>query len=220
MKGIRALLALLLFFSMFVAVPEPCYPATPDEAASYYPVKIGNSWTYRLDDIGSTAKYEVTGRTSGHDGLVVSCITRMIDVVIATESVISEQNGRIAHVSGTDVLTGNKRLIYAHPEVILNSPLNVGATWEYDRDTTGEDVGCRVSCRVVAFVDREVKAGSFRNVYLIQRTALYTAKDNTELRREVRYEYYAPHVGKILEESVDVDRTKVSMELLDYSTLP
>jgi len=216
MKMFKAVLVLFSILLFSFSLPVCSYPVATDDASIYYPLQTGNSWTYQFDDNKSTVKYEVARYLDDHDTYVVSCLTTMIDVVVKTEEIMGYRGDSVVHVGGTDIRSGNSRLIYGNGEVILKAPLKVGMSWQYNKDNRDNNLACRVKCRVVKFTDCVVKAGRFENVCVVQRTACYY-KGKTEKYRKVQNEYYAQSVGEIKEESVDADgRPGVLMELLEY----
>ena len=216
MKSFKAVIVLFIVLSFHITMPAGADAVVPDDASTYYPLAAGNSWTYQFSDNKSTARYEVVGYLDELNAFQVSCLTKMIDVKIKTEEIIGNKGGKIIHIGGTDIKSGNSRLIYDNGEVILKTPLKVGMTWKYDKDNRDNDLVCRVKCRVVKVTGCVVKAGQFKDVCVIQRATCYY-KGNVEKYRKVQNEYYAPRVGEIKEESVDaLGNASVLMELLEY----
>jgi len=216
MKVFKTVLVLLIVLSFNLIIPVCSYPAGPDDASTYYPLVAGNSWTYQFSDNKSTVRYEVVGYLDELNAYLMSCLTKMIDVNIKTEDIIGNKGDQIIHFGGTDIRSGNSRLIFDNGEVILKNPLKVGMTWEYDKDNRDNDMACRVKCRVVKLTDCEVLAGRFENVCVIQRSSCYY-KGKVEKYRKVQNEYYAPRVGEIKEEFVDaLGKASVRMELVEY----
>jgi len=174
-----------------------------DNAAAYYPLAPGDTWTYQFGGGNGTAVYEVTGYSDEYKGYIIKRCAKMIDVSLTTEKITGVSDGRVMLIGGTELGTGEYMQVYDDSEVLLGSPVKTGTTWEYKKDNSGNGLECRVMCRVAKVSDIDVKAGHFRNVCMVERTASYIDKDGKERYREVHNEYYAPRVGLIREELVE-----------------
>jgi hypothetical protein len=220
---------LLMFAVLVLGMPASCYAGSAHDAAVYYPLEPGDSWTYHFGGENGTVHYDVTGYSDEDKGYIIRRCAKMIDVSLTTDMIIGTSGGMVVLKGGTDLGAGKFRRFYNHGEVILNSPVKTGNVWEYDKDNTDNNWACRVRCRVVRITDMDVKAGHFKNVCMLERVASYLDKDGTEKYREVHNEYYAPHVGKIKEELVEdandairaghavpLDPPAVLLELVSY----
>jgi hypothetical protein len=124
-------------------------PTTQIQEGDYYPVQVGNTWTYRTGkDIGETK--------------VVSCETAPDKRVAALEST---RDGNVVSaekiiVSKTEIYRSKSTFLGDQTYPLLKHPPKVGDSWS-------AEIGLHTGSFTVSVADVEVPFGKFKNSVLV-----------------------------------------------------
>ncbi|HLW66120.1 MAG TPA: hypothetical protein VKS79_12485 [Gemmataceae bacterium] len=167
-------------------------PAQLPEATkpvSYYPLKVGNTWHYKLGDKKASTK--VTALEKIGD-LMTARIETIIDGNVVANENIAETADGIVRVA----VNGQKA---DKPVLLLKLPPNKGDSWDINTKIAGETVKGKFT---VSEEEVQVPAGKFKAV---------TSSGDFQLNGEpARFGYwFAPDVGivKVSMVAMDVDLT-------------
>jgi len=199
-RGICALAIASLFLQSAVAKK----PA-PKASADYFPLRVGDSWTYRnLEEGGYTLKVL---NEEPHEAGTVRYIVELLSGV-KVRKVYSKANGWVLLHGESYTEHEGLQATYDPPGRLLPNPIVAGQKWEW----TGKDptqVEYRESSRAVGMETVTVPAGKFRAMKVVTETAGGAAPKTTT-------SWYADGVGLVKTLSVG-GQIKYGSELTDYS---
>jgi hypothetical protein len=196
--------AVLLFFQVASAAkPKPSSKSAP--AADYYPLRVGDSWTYRnLEEGGYTLKVL---REEPQEGAAVRYVVEMLSAV-KIQNIYSKANGWVLFHAESYPEHEGLQATYDPPKQLLPNPPAIGQKWEW----TGKDptqVEHHESHRVVGLETVTVPAGTFRAIKV---ESIITGASVPLTRTS----WYADGVGLVKTVSVG-GQIKYGSELTDYS---
>ena len=191
---------LLLTAEAFAQHPDS---SSPD----CYPMKVGCQWTYKLGGSDGQQKIEVMSLISGD----------VYDVFVDFGPMSMEEKLE----KGPDGVYLNSQrggFLGPHwkdinpPEKMLQLPVQIGIKWKGEKD------GDISSYRVVDRQDLSCAAGKFHNVFKVEIIDSYTEEATGNVKESMRrYQYFAPGVGLIKEETFKKgERPQPFLELTDY----
>lgn len=193
--------ASLLFGQGSLASPKPKLKSSAD----YYPLRVGDSWTYRnTEEGGYTLK--VLSEEPQEGGTVRFVVELLSGVKVI--NTYSKANGWVLFHKETYPEHEGLQATYDPPKQILPNPLVVGQKWEW----TGKDptqVEHHESSRVVGVETVTVPAGKFRAMKVV--TEITGASVPL-----IRTSWYADGVGLVKATNVG-GQIKYGSELTDYS---
>jgi hypothetical protein len=182
------------------------------ENADYYPLSIGNHWTYEITTFSINTKMkqevEVTGYEKTYQAFIVT--TKLVPEIKLPDMVFKEQlltsrNDKVLILSDR---IGPKDKIWDIDtnKILLYYPLKVGASWlsEDNSDDT-------IEYKVLSQLDINVQAGQFKNVFKVNKIII----DRYGAPKDVNY-YYAPNIGMIKSEIIKEGRPQAVVELISY----
>lgn len=171
----------------------------------YFPLRVGDSWTYRnTEEGGYTLK--VVSETPQEGGSPRSVVELASGVKILRT--YSKAPGWILYHGETYPEHEGLQIIYDPPKQFMPSPLAVGQKWEWTgKDSTQMDY--RESSQVVGAETVSVAAGKFRALKIVTQV---TAGGGSKTRTE----WFADGVG-LVKSSTDAGKFKYGSELTDYS---
>jgi hypothetical protein len=178
-------------------------PAKPD--ADYFPLRVGDSWTYRNSEAGGYT-VKVLSEEPQEGGTVRYVVELRSEVII--QNVFSKVGGWVLFHAESYPEHEGLKATYEPPKQYLPNPLVAGQKWEW----TGKDptqMEHHESSRVVGFEDVTVVAGKFRAMKVISEVsggALPMTKTN----------WYAGGVG-LVKSITQGGQIKYGSELTDYS---
>jgi hypothetical protein len=124
-------------------------PAKQIQEGHYYPVQVGNTWTYRSGkDIGET---KVVSCETDPDKRVAALESTRDGKVISTEKII---------VSKTGIHRSKNTLLADEPYLLLKLPPKTGDSWN-------AEIGFFTGAFTVSFADVEVPFGKFKDAVLV-----------------------------------------------------
>lgn len=175
------------------------------ETVDYYPLKIGNKWTYKFGNKSSTQIIEIIKYEENDNAFVFQQTTLLGTFAPMTVSdLISKKSKKVNRIASMPY--GSYAWEYlSKPEVILQFPLSIGSTWKTAYH------GDKETFKVLSKITLKVSAGEFKNVFKIK---LVTQVGEGQV---TSYRYYAPNVGLIKEEMAREDGTiSTIIELKSY----
>ncbi len=193
-------LATLALGSSTVGKPKP---AKTD--ADYFPLRVGDSWTYRNTEEGGYTLKVLSEEPQ--DGGPVRYVVEFRSGVII-QNVFSKGNGWVLFHAESYPEHEGLKATYEPPKQYLPNPLVAGQKWEW----TGKDptqMQHHESSRVVGFENVTVAAGKFRAMKVVSEVsggAIPMTKTN----------WYADGVG-LVKSTTDGGKIKYGSELTDYS---
>jgi hypothetical protein len=171
--------------ALWAAALKPVGPAllAARTDATYYPLKVGAKWHYRLE---SNSRFKLTVRVADVERVdgeaVVARLQEVVDGVITrTEDVSSTATGIFRHHSnGLDL---------SPPLCLLTFPARVGQSWH--SDVRFNEYKGTAACRIAGTEEVEVPAGKFK--------AIVVHRDNQlDVGPTYRYvEWFAPGIGPV-----------------------
>jgi hypothetical protein len=190
-----------LFLQSALAKPTP----KPKSSADYFPLRVGDSWTYRnIEEGGHTLKVL---SEEPHEGGTVRFVVELLSGV-KVNNTYSKANGWVLFHGETYPEHEGLQATYDPPKQLLPNPLVAGQKWEW----TGKDptqVEHHESSRVVGVETVTVPAGKFRAMKVV--TEITGASVPL-----IRTSWYADGVGLVKTMSVG-GQIKYGSELTDYS---
>jgi hypothetical protein len=193
--------AALLFLQSASAKPKP--KAGP--AADYFPLRVGDSWTYRNTEEGGYTLKVLSEEP--HEGGTVRFVVEMLSGV-KVNNTYSKANGWVLFHGETYPEHEGLQATYDPPKQLLPNPLVVGQKWEW----TGKDptqMEHHESHRVVGVETVTVPAGKFRAMKVVSEITGASAP-------LIRTSWYAEGVGLVKTTNVG-GQIKYGSELTDYS---
>ena len=193
--------AALLFLHGASAKSKP----KPGPSADYFPLRVGDSWTYRNTEEGGYMLKVLSEEP--HEGGSVRFIVELLSGVKVNKT-YSKENGWVLFHGETYPEHEGLQATYDPPKQLLPNPLVVGQKWEWrGRDPT--QVEHRERNRVVGIETVTVPAGKFRTMKVVSEITGASVP-------LIRTSWYADGVGLVKTMSVG-GQIKYGSELTDYS---
>jgi hypothetical protein len=195
-----ALAALAFVSSGVVAKPKPA-----KFEADYFPLRVGDSWTYRNTEEGGYTLKVLSEEPQ--EGAPARYVVELRSGVII-QNLYSKAGGWVLFHAQTYPEHEGLKATYEPPKQYLPNPLVAGQKWEW----TGKDptqVEHHETSRVVGFENVTVAAGKFRAMKVVSEVsggATPVTKTN----------WYADGVG-LVKSTTDGGKIKYGSELTDYS---
>jgi len=180
-------------------------PSKPEPAADYFPLRVGDTWTYRNTEAGGYT-WKVQSEEPHAGGLVRYTVEVLSGVKIL--KVFSKADGWILFHGDNYPEHEGLQASYDPPKQYLPNPLVVGQKWEW----SGQDptlVDHREASRVVGVETVTVPAGKFRAMKVVSEVT-----NGGGLLTKTAW--YADGVGLVKTETVG-GQLKYGSELTDYS---
>lgn len=204
MKIVRT--TLVAFATFLVALTTfGARPEAPKKTADYFPLRVGDSWTYRNTEEGGYT-WKVLSEEPPEGGPVRYVVEVRSGVII--QNVFSKTDGWILFHAESYPEHEGLKATYEPPKQYLPNPLVAGQKWEW----TGKDptqVEHHESSRVVGFENITVPAGKFRAMKVVSEVS----SGATPLTRT---NWYADGVG-LVKSTTQGGQIKYGSELTDYS---
>ena len=194
-------LAALLFAPAAVAKkPKPIKPA-----ADYFPLRVGDSWTYRNSESGGyTFKVLSEEPQPDHPTRYVVELNSGVKII----HTFSKTDGWVLFHSEKYPEHEGLEATYDPPKQHLPNPLVVGREWKWSgKDPT--QVEYQESSRVVAVEQVTVPAGKFRAMKVVTEISSGRAS-------KTKTNWYADGVG-LVKSTTEAGPIKYGSELTDYS---
>jgi hypothetical protein len=195
-------IALVVFVMSFsVAAKKPKAPA-----ADFFPLRVGDSWTYRNSDGESQYTLKVLSEEKQADGSSRYEIELLAGVQV--RKFFSKPSGWVLlHAERYPEHEGLEAK-YEPPKQHLQNPLVPGFKWEWKgKDYTQTDV--TESSQVIGFEKVSVPAGKFRAMKIASKVTGGAAVMNKTY-------WYADGVG-LVKTTTEAGEIKYGSELIDYS---
>jgi hypothetical protein len=208
-KRLATLLALLLIVLSSAMAQQrrrtPRANAAPAVAADYFPLRAGDSWTYRHSE-GSEFTVKVLKDEKQPDGTLRYLVE--IQSGARIQYTYSKPTGWVL-LHRTDYLEQEAlKKDYKPAKQYLRNPLTVGASWNWaGQDVTGTDAS--ESSQVVGLEWVEVPAGKFHAMKIVSQVSSGGAL-------VTKTYWYAPGVGCV-KSSSEAGQIKYGYELTNYS---
>jgi len=197
---------LLLGQSAFAAKPKP--KPKPQATADYFPLRVGDTWTYRNSEAGGYT-WKVLSEEP-HEGGTIRYIVEFLSAV-KINNVFSKENGWVLFHAESYPEHEGLQATYDPPRQYLPNPLTVGQKWEWSgKDPT--QVERHETSRVVGVETVTVPAGKFRAMKVVTET-----RNGSALM--TRTSWYADGVGLVKTTTVG-GPIKYGSDLTDYSFKP
>jgi hypothetical protein len=183
-----------------------------DTTSNYYPLKVGNEWTYRLEG-NNTQVVKIIDSLDQYGAFQVRTVAKYGSMLpMTTEELIEPRGNIVLNIAFRGGLGSGEWRFYSG-NTILQFPLRKNGNWK------GEKEGTYNKYQVISFEDVETSAGKFANVCKILLTITYRNTTTNKIEPFAKmYQYYAPDVGLVKEEIIKKDKT-ISMyrELIGYN---
>jgi len=197
---------LLLGQSAFAAKPKP--KPKPQATADYFPLRVGDTWTYRNSEAGGYT-WKVLSEEP-HEGGTTRYIVEFLSAV-KINNVFSKENGWVLFHAESYPEHEGLQATYDPPRQYLPNPLTVGQKWEWSgKDLT--QVERHETRRVVGVETVTGPAGKFRAMKVVTET-----RNGSALM--TRTSWYADGVGLVKTTTVG-GPIKYGSDLTDYSFKP
>jgi hypothetical protein len=200
-------------FILFCIISSSFLYCQKTEVADYYPLSIGNHWTYEITTYSINTKkkqeVEVTGYEKTYQAFLVTTKFEP-DIYIRdmpfTEQLLISRNNKVLILSNR---IGPKDKVWDIDtnRILIHYPLKVGASWlsEDNSDDT-------IEYKVLSQLDIKVQAGQFKNVFIVKKSVL----DRYGELKDIIY-YFAPNIGMIKSEVIKEGRPLAVVELISYT---
>jgi hypothetical protein len=205
MKNFGKLLATSLATLALVSAAVANKPKPPKPAGDYFPLRVGDSWTYRnTEEGGYTLKVLSEEPHTGSASRFVVELNSGVKIIHK----FSKVEGWVLFHSESYPEHEGLQATYDPPKQYLPNPLVVGREWRW----TGKDptqVEHQESSKVVGMEEVTVPAGKFRAMKVVTEiTGGGAAKTVTN--------WYADGVG-LVKSTTDGGQIKYGSQLTDYS---
>lgn len=205
MTNVRILstLALALFLVAVTAAARKPKSEKPD--ADYFPLRVGDSWTYRNSESGGYT-LKVLSEEPQQGGPVRYVVEVRSEVVI--QNLFSKPAGWVLLHAENYLEHEGLKATYEPPKQYLPNPPVIGQKWEW----TGKDptqTERRETNHVVGFENVTVPAGKFRAMKV-------TSEISGGAIPMIKTSWYAPGVG-LVKSATQGGQIKYGSELTDYS---
>ncbi|MEY2488146.1 MAG: hypothetical protein QOC70_88 [Verrucomicrobiota bacterium] len=194
-------IALTVFILTMAAAAQKSEAPAPD----YFPLRVGDSWTYRSTSGDTQHSLKVVSEEKQADGTIRYLVEKLAGAKVLT--VFSKAGGWVLmHSEGYPEHEGLD-VKYESPRQYLKNPLVAGAQWgwqgeDYTRTQLEEDN------QVTGPENITVPAGKFRAMKVVSRVAGPSSLTRTN--------WYADGVG-LVKSATDGGQIKYGWELTDYS---
>ena len=202
MRKIRTIL--MFTFTFFLLTMSAAAQKAP--APDYFPLRVGDSWTYRSTADGSEFTIKVLSEEKQADGTILYLLEKQAGAVIRTW--YSKANGFVNILR--EAYEGHELQIKydEKPRLHLKLPLVAGATWTWaGKSTTQMDM--TEASKVVGLETVVVPAGTFRAMKIETQVSEGPAG-------VLKTYWYADGVG-LVKSTSDSGQIKYGFELADYS---
>ena len=194
-----------LLFGQSASAAKPKSKSKPEATADYFPLRVGDSWTYRNTEEGGYTSKVLSEEP--HEGEPVHYVVEFLSGV-KIHNTFSKANGWVLFHGENYVEHEGLQATYEPPKQYLPNPLVAGQEWEWSgKDPT--QVEHHERSRVIGLETVTVPAGKFRAM-----------KVETEIRGTlsllIRTTWYADGVGLVKTSTVG-GQIKYGSELTDYS---
>jgi len=180
-------------------------PKPAKTEADYFPLRVGDSWTYRNTEEGGYTLKVLSEEPQ--EGRPVRYVVELRSGVII-QNVYSKAGGWVLFHSESYPEHEGLKATYEPPKQYLPNPLVAGQKWEW----TGKDptqVEHHENSRVVGFENITVAAGKFRAVKVVSEVGGGGAP-------MTKTSWYADGVG-LVKSTTESGQIKYGSELTDYS---
>jgi hypothetical protein len=200
-RPITAIAFALFLFSFSVAAKKPKAPA-----ADFFPLRVGDSWTYRNTSDDSQYTLKVLNEEKQGDGSSRYEMELLAGVIV--RKFFTKPNGWVLlHVERYPEHEGLEAK-YEPAKQYLQNPLVPGFKWQWKgKDYTQTNV--TESNQVIGFEKVSVPAGKFRAMKVVSQVSGGTAVMNKTY-------WYADGVG-LVKTTTEAGEIKYGSELVDYS---
>jgi hypothetical protein len=189
-----------IFLTLSAAAEKPAAPA-PD----YFPLRVGDSWTYRSKDGDTEHTLKVLSEEKQADGTIRYLVEKLAGAKVMT--VFSKSGGWVLMHSESYPEHEGLEVKYEPAKQYLQNPLVAGTKWAWKgKDYTQTDLD--ENHQVVDFEDITVLAGKFRAMKVVSRIVGAAPMTRTN--------WYADGVGLVKSETEGL-QIKYGWELADYS---
>lgn len=201
-------ISILTAIVLSTLAPRPAEAAKPKPAkieTDYFPLRVGDSWTYRNTEEGGYT-WKVLSEEPQEGGPVRYVVEFRSGVII--QNTFSKAGGWVLFHAENYPEHDGLKATYEPPKQYLPNPLVAGQKWEW----TGKDptqMEHHESSHVVGLEDVTVAAGKFRAMKVVSEVsggAIPMIKTN----------WYADGVG-LVKSTTDGGKIKYGSELTDYS---
>src|SRR4051812_6956293 len=204
-RRIRVAVVFLVATCAFGPIASGKKPKPAKTAVDYFPLRVGDSWTYRNSEEGGYTLKVLSEepQTEGPPHYVVELLSG-----VKILHVFSKPAGRVLFHSEDYSEHEGLKATYDPPKQYLPNPLVAGQKWEW----TGKDptqVEYQERSRVVGSEDITVAAGKFHTMKVVTEITGGTAS-------KTRTNWYADGVG-LVKTRTDGGQIKYGSELTDYS---
>jgi hypothetical protein len=190
---------------LFISAAPAKKPKETKPAGDYFPLRVGDSWTYRnTEEGGYTLKVL---KEEPHEGGPSRYVVELASGVKILKTYSKGPGWVLFHGENYPEHEG-VQVSYDPPQQFMPDPLAVGQKWEWHgKDTT--QVEYRESSRVVGTETVSVAAGKFRALKVVTEITGGGATKTTT-------NWYADGVG-LVKSATDAGKYKYGSELTDYS---
>jgi hypothetical protein len=178
-------------------------PAKPD--ADYFPLRVGDSWTYRNTESGGYT-FKVLSEEPQGAGDVRYVVEFRSEVII--QNVFSKAAGWVLFHAESYPEHEGLKATYEPPKQYLPNPLVPGKKWEWSGNDPTQ-MERHEKNRVVGFENVTVAAGKFRAMKV-------TSEITSGASPMTKTSWYAPGVG-LVKSTTEGGQIKYGSELTDYS---
>lgn len=180
------------------------HAAQPEDLLLYYPMGVGNTWSYALN---KKDPEEIVKITDCNNRKNEGCLhEHFLYNSIKLYNSFQYINNTVARTSSSNMLTGEFKKLNP-PTIYLKSPVKIGTSWiNIDKGETSKSM---ITAILQSF---SVKAGDFNEVVVVETNIFEKNK-----LKWTKYEYYAPNVGMIKTEALRDKRWYTTRELIDYT---
>jgi len=180
-------------------------PKEPKTTADYFPLRVGDSWTYRNTEEGGYT-WKVLSEEPQEGGPVRYVVEVRSGVVI--QNVFSKAGGWVLFHAESYPEHEGLKATYEPPKQYLPSPLVAGQKWEWSGKDPAQ-VERHEAYRVVGLENITVPAGKFRAMKVISEIS----SGATPMTKTY---WYADGVG-LVKTTTEGGQIKYGSELTDYS---
>jgi hypothetical protein len=187
---------LIIIFSVSFAFAQKSAP-------NYYPLQVGDQWTYKMPIEGTDRDDEQTIRVTEYSDEYKSYIVRTIFKVgdalpITIDDLFEPRGNKVLWLGTSGGLLNSDWSFFSRP--VFQTPLKIKSTWRQRDDRNTEYT-------VISFITLKVEAGTFKNVCKIKKFVKGLDMQS--------FLYFAPEVGLIKEELINSkDRTTTTFREL------
>jgi len=195
----------ILLVTLTVVTLSAAPKKTPPRPADYFPLRVGDSWTYRNDTGETEFSQKIISEEKQADGSVRYLLERLAGAKVLTW--FSKTGGWVLMHKESYPEHEGLEATYEPPKQHLQNPLEKGFKWTWSgKDYT--QVATEESYEVIGFDNVSVVAGKFRAMKVVSHI-----KGSGAL---VRTTWYADGVG-LVKSTTEGGQIKYGFELIDYS---